>query len=156
MQLQLGESSGDQERTVVAIKSMAVSNLGQISVTQQFDKSKAVVETKTLSLADVQGGQIADLSQDPTLAMKIIEQAISDVSNLRAQIGAVQANMLQTNANNLEVTIENITQTESNIRDTDMASEMTTYTSAQVLQNAGVSMLAQANSQAQNVLALLQ
>lgn len=72
-----------------------------------------------------------------------------------AQIGAVQTNLLQTNSNNLEVTIENLTKTESYIRDTDMASEMTAYTSSQILAQAGVSMLSQANSNAQNVLSLL-
>jgi flagellin len=87
--------------------------------------------------------------------MTIIEKAISDVSEQRATIGAVQANMLQTNENNLRVAIENITKTESNIRDTDMASEMTEFTRDQILANAGVSMLTQANSQAQNVLQLL-
>ncbi|MDR1613670.1 MAG: flagellin, partial [Planctomycetota bacterium] len=92
---------------------------------------------------------------DPALAMTIIEKAISDVSEQRATIGAVQANMLQTNENNLRVAIENITKTESNIRDTDMASEMTEFTRDQILANAGVSMLTQANSQAQNVLQLL-
>ncbi|MCC8191307.1 MAG: flagellin, partial [Planctomycetes bacterium] len=156
MQLQLGETAGDQSRTVVSLKSMAVSNLGQIKVTRAFDSSSAVIETRTLSLSDVLGGQIASLTEDPVLAMRIIEQAIDDVSVMRAQIGALQANLLQTNANNLEVAIENITNTESAIRDTDMATEMTNYTAAQVLQNAGISMLAQANSQAQSVLSLLQ
>ena len=55
MQLQLGEGSGDQERTIVGIKSMSTAQLGRIEVTQQFDKSKAVIETKTLSIQDVMG-----------------------------------------------------------------------------------------------------
>ncbi len=155
MQLQLGEGSGDQERTVIGFKSMAVTNLGRIEVTQQFDKSKAIVETRSVSVQDIMGGQIASLSNDPSLAMKVIEKTISDVSELRAQIGAVQANMLQANENNLRVAIENITKTESDIRDTDMAAEMTEFTKNQVLANAGVSMLSQANAQAQNVLQLL-
>ena len=156
MQLQLGEGSGDQERTIVGIKSMSTAQLGRIEVTQQFDKSKAVIETKTLSIQDVMGGQIASLSSDPTLSMKIIDKAISDVSETRAQIGAVQANMLQTNENNLRVAIENIAKTESSIRDTDMASEMTEFTKDQILSNAAMSMLGQANAQAQSVMQLLQ
>ncbi len=155
MNMQLGESAGDQDRTVISLKSMAVSNLGRISHTGQFDKGKAVIETKILSLADVQGGQRADLATDATLSMKIIDAAINDVSSLRAQVGAVQSNMLQTNANNLEVAVEKITETESAIRNTDMASEMTAFTSSQVLQNAGINMLAQANASAQSVLSLL-
>jgi flagellin len=125
-------------------------------VTKQFDPNKAVIETKTLSIQDAMGGQLASLSADPSLAMKIIDKAISDVSEQRAAIGAVQANMLQTNENNLRVAIENITKTESNIRDTDMAAEMTEFVKNQVLANAGLSMVTQANNQAQQVMALLQ
>ncbi len=156
MQLQLGEGSGDQERTVIGLKSMSTAQLGRMEVYGQFDKSKAVWETKTLSIQDVMGGQIADLSRDPALAMKIIEKAIADVSDNRALIGSVQANMLQTNENNLRVAIENVTKTESAIRDTDMAAEMTEFTKDQILSNAGISMLSQANQQAQSVLQLLQ
>ena len=156
MQLQLGEGHGDQERTVIALKSMSTAQLGRIEVTKQFDPNKAVVETRTLSIQDVMGGQLASLSTDPTIAMAIIDQAIKDVSEQRALIGAVQSNMLQTNENNLRVAIENITKTESSIRDTDMAAEMTEFTKSQVLSNAGISMMTQANSQAQSVLQLLQ
>ncbi|MDR1518687.1 MAG: hypothetical protein LBU23_00890, partial [Planctomycetota bacterium] len=156
MQLQLGEGSGDQERTVISLKSMATAQLGRLEVTKQFDSKKAVIETKTLSIQDVMGGQLASLSVDPSLTMRIIEKAISDVSEQRASIGAVQANMLQTNENNLRVAIENITKTESNIRDTDMAAEMTEFVKNQVLSNAGLSMVTQANNQAQQVIALLQ
>ncbi len=156
MQLQLGEGNGDQERTVIGLKSMSTAQLGRIEVTKQFDPKKAVIETRTLSIQDVMGGQIASLSNDPVTAMKIIDKAIRDVSETRATIGAVQANMLQTNENNLRVAIENITKTESDIRDTDMAAQMTEFTKYQVLSNAGVSMLGQANAQAQSVLQLLQ
>ncbi|MDR0361670.1 MAG: hypothetical protein LBJ46_03140 [Planctomycetota bacterium] len=155
MQLQLGEGSGDQERTVLGIKSLSTASLGRIKLTQQFDPDRAVIETRTLAVKDVMGGQLAALGTDPVSAMKIIEVAISDVASVRAQLGAVQSNMLQTNENNLRVAIENITKTESAIRDTDMAAEMTEFTKNQILSNAGVSMLTQANSMAQNVLQLL-
>ncbi|MCL2001710.1 MAG: hypothetical protein FWG74_09765, partial [Planctomycetes bacterium] len=156
MQLQLGEGSGDQERTVIGLKSMSTAQLGRIEVTKQFDPKKAVIETKTLSIQDVMGGQLASLSNDPIIAMKIIDKAIKDVSEARASIGAVQANMLQTNENNLRVAIENITKTESTIRDTDMAAEMTEFTKFQILSQAGVSMLSQANARSQAALQLLQ
>jgi flagellin-like hook-associated protein FlgL len=155
MQLQLGEGSGDQERTVIGLEALSTASLGRVKITKQFDPDRAVIETKTLAVKDVMGGQVASLSTDPASAMVIIEQAISDVASTRATIGAVQSNMLQTNENNLRVAIEHITKTESNIRDTDMASEMTEFTKNQILANAGVSMLTQANSQAQNVLQLL-
>jgi flagellin len=156
MQLQLGEGSGDQERTVIGLKALSTASLGRVRISKQFDPDRAVIETRTLAVKDVMGGQVASLSTDPNSAMTIIEQAISDVAATRATIGAVQSNLLQTNENNLRVAIENITKTESNIRDTDMASEMTEFVKNQVLANAGLSMVTQANNQAQQVMALLQ
>jgi len=155
MQFQIGEGAGDQERTVYSVESMAVANLGQTSFTAQFDSSKAVIETKTLSLADVLGGGFASLGSDPVKALSIIDNAISDVSSLRARLGATQANLLQTNANSLQVAMENIAKTESMIRDADMAAETTEFTKNQILVSAGTSMLAQANVMSQNVLQLL-
>ncbi|MDR2391319.1 MAG: flagellin [Planctomycetota bacterium] len=145
MQFQLGNTEGDQDRTVYSIPSMAMSELGRIEWNG--------VE---YCLQNVLGGGIASLSRDPILAMRIVGQAIDDVSTLRARLGAFQANMLQTNINSLDVAIENITKTESAIRDTDMASESTQFTRFQVMQQAGTSMLAQANQTTQNVLSLLQ
>jgi len=155
MQFQLGEGAGDQERTVYGIQSMAVANLGKVKFTEQFDPQKAVIETKTLTLQNVLGGGLAALATDPVKALAIIDKAIEDVSNLRARLGATQANLLQTNANSLKVAIENIAKTESAIRDADMATETTEFTKNQILVSAGTAMLAQANTSAQNVLQLL-
>ncbi|MCD8141357.1 MAG: flagellin [Planctomycetaceae bacterium] len=154
MQLQLGEGSGDSNRTVVAIKSLTSENLGRVVKGGYWD-GDAVYTERTLTMKDVLGSNVASLKSDPTLAMEIIDQAISDVSELRATIGAFQSNLLQTNSNNLSVTIENITKTESGIRDADMADEMTDFTKNQVLQNAAMSMMSNANANAQNVLQLL-
>ncbi len=106
MQLQLGEGAGDQNRTVVAIKSVTSENLGRVTKGGYWEDGSAVYSDKTFTMKDVFGGGMASLKQRPTLAMEIIEQAIGDVSELRAQIGAVQTNMLQTNSNNLAVTME--------------------------------------------------
>ena len=100
-------------------------------------------------------GGWASLGQDPVKALEIIDQAIEDVSGLRANIGAFQANMLETNANSLNVAIENITKTESYIRDADMASESTDFSKNQIMVQAGTSMLAQANQLSQNALSLI-
>ncbi|MCC8167354.1 MAG: hypothetical protein LIQ31_14740, partial [Planctomycetes bacterium] len=145
MQFQLGNSSGDQDRTVYSVQSMDTANLGQVTV-----------DGTLYSLQDIQGGSVADLSRDPILAMKIIEQAVDDVTNLRARLGAFQSNMLQTNIISLEVAVENITLTESAIRDSDMAAETTDFTKYQIMSQASTSMLAQANQLSQNVLTLLQ
>ncbi len=145
MQFQLGATEGNQDRTIYSIQSMSMSNLGRITW-----------EGTDYCLQDVLGGGIASLTKDPILAMRVLQQAVDDVSGLRSRLGAFQSNMLQTNINSLEVAIENITKTESAIRDTDMAAESTQFTRFQIMQQAGTSMLAQANQISQNVLSLLQ
>ena len=87
-------------------------------------------------------------------ALKVIDKALDQVSGQRADLGAVQ-NRLQHTINSLNVAAENASAAESRIRDTDMAKEMTSFTRSQILQQAGVSMLAQANSAPQSVLKLL-
>ncbi len=88
-------------------------------------------------------------------AIDLIDKAISNVSGVRSQLGAVQ-NRFDHTINNLNVAVENLTASDSRIRDTDMASEMVNYTRAQILQQAGTAMLAQAKSLPQSVLQLLQ
>ncbi len=145
MQFQLGNTEGDQDRTIYSIQSMSMANLGRI----EWDGEE-------YSLQSILGGGEACLSKDPIMAMRVLSQAVDDVSSLRARLGAFQANMLQTNINSLNVAVENITKTESAIRDTDMAAASTEFTRFQVMQQAGTSMLAQANQTSRNVLSLLQ
>src|SRR5919106_22346 len=83
-----------------------------------------------------------------------IDDAIESVSSLRASFGAVQ-NRLEHRLNNLATYQENLVASESRIRDVDMAAEMVNFTKLQILQQAGTSMLAQANSASQGVLSLL-
>ena len=83
-----------------------------------------------------------------------IDAAIQNVSNSRATFGSVQ-NRLEHTLNNLATYEENLTASESSIRDVDMASEMVNFTKLQILQQAGTSMLAQANQTPQSVLTLL-
>ncbi|TWH71614.1 flagellin [Modestobacter roseus] len=87
-------------------------------------------------------------------AIKKIDDAIKTVSTTRADLGAIQ-NRFEHTVNNLNVAIENVTASESRIRDTDMAAEMTNFTRAQILTQAGTAMLAQANQAPQNILRLL-
>jgi flagellin len=98
------------------------------------------------------GGKVFDLSQ--TNAVSLIQGAINNVSTLAATLGAVQ-NRLQYTSKALSVTQENMSSSLSNIQDVNMATEMTTMTQQQVLQQAGTAMLAQANSQPQLVLKLI-
>ena len=153
MQFQLGEGSGDQERTVLSVKDMTATQLGKTKFTGSFET--ALESEKYLSINDMLSGGWASLAADPVKSLEIIDQAIEDVSELRANIGAFQANMLETNANSLTVAIENITKTESYIRDADMAKESTEFSKNQILVQAGTSMLAQANQLSQGALSLI-
>lgn len=153
MQFQLGEGAGDQERTVFSIRSATATDLGKVKFNDVFEGN--LKTDKYLSLNDMLSGGWAALGNDPVKALSIIDKAIGDVSNLRAQIGAFQSNMLSTNANSLNVAIENITKTESYIRDADMATESTQFSKNQIMVQAGTSMLAQANQSQQSVLSLL-
>ena len=89
-----------------------------------------------------------------TYAIDAIADAIQKVSDQRSALGAVQ-NRLEHTIKNLDNVVENTTAAESQIRDTDMASTMVEYTKNNILQQAGQSMLAQANQSTQGVLSLL-
>ena len=88
-------------------------------------------------------------------ANKAIKGAIQYVSDARSKLGAYQ-NRLEHTVNNLDVSSENMTASYSRIMDVDMAEEMTSYTTEQVISQAAVSMLAQANERPSQVLQLLQ
>ncbi len=88
-------------------------------------------------------------------AMQIIDAAISQLATMRGDLGSFQSNFLESTVRSLGVAKENLTAAESQIRDADMASEMTRYTQLQILQQSGMSMLAQANQQPQSILSLL-
>jgi flagellin len=83
-----------------------------------------------------------------------IDSALSTVSNLRSTFGAVQ-NRFESTIANLQATSENLTASRSRIQDADFAAETAALTRNQILQQAGMAMLAQANSLPQNVMALL-
>lgn len=88
-------------------------------------------------------------------AIERIDGAIKFVSSARGRLGAFQ-NRLESTVNSLDNTHENMTAAYSRIMDVDMAEEMTSYTTYQVLTQAGTSMLAQANERPSQVLQLLQ
>ncbi len=87
-------------------------------------------------------------------AMTKIQAAISKISTQRSALGALQ-NRLEHTIANLDTTSENTQAAESRIRDVDMAEEMVEYSKNNILQQAGQSMLAQANQSTQGVLSLL-
>ena len=88
-------------------------------------------------------------------AIDRVDGAIKYVSSVRGRLGAFQ-NRLESTINSLDITSENMTSAYSRIMDVDMAEEMTSYTTYQILAQAGTSMLAQANERPSQVLQLLQ
>jgi flagellin len=91
---------------------------------------------------------------DASQTLATIDEALKNVNKQRADLGAYQ-NRMEMAQKGINVAAENTQAAESRIRDTDMAKEVVEYTKDQILQSAATAMLAQANSQSQNVLALL-
>jgi flagellin len=87
--------------------------------------------------------------------VNIIEQAVNRVSSLRGRIGAIQKNVIDTNIATLGVALENISEARSQIVDTDFAVETANLTKAQILSQAGLSVLGIANQAPSQVLSLL-
>ena len=121
------------------------------------------VAAGTTKLYDVGGNEIAadELTDDgvmtqdkATAVIDTIKAAISKVSTQRSALGAVQ-NRLGHIINNLDNIVENTTAAEAQIRDTDIATEMVKYANNNILQQAGTSMLSQANQTNQLALSLL-
>ena len=92
--------------------------------------------------------------EDANRAIGTIDEALKKINKQRADLGAYQ-NRLELTVKGLDIGAENLQASESRIRDTDMASQMVEFTKNSVLSQAGTAMLAQANSQSQNVLSLL-
>lgn len=88
-------------------------------------------------------------------AIKIIDAALTSVNSLRADLGAVQ-NRFESTISNIAKTSENLSAAQGRILDADFAAETAKLSKAQVLQQAGISVLAQANARPQQVLSLLQ
>ena len=91
---------------------------------------------------------------DANHAIGVIDEALKKINKQRADLGAYQ-NRMEYAVRGLDIGAENLQASESRIRDTDMASQMVEFTKNSVLQQAGTAMLAQANTQSQNVLSLL-
>jgi flagellin len=118
-------------------------------------------ETISVTTKDIAGASgtgavdgVSDTAGWEAVSLDDIDTAINNISTLRADFGAVQ-NRLEHRLNNLATYQENLVASESRIRDVDMASEMVNFTKLGILQQAGTSMLAQANQAPQNVLSLL-
>ena len=132
--LQVGANSGQQ--IAITIKKMTASGIGVSGISTVI-------------------GQAGTTGATITAALDTLDAALSDVSTQRSELGAIQ-NRLEHTITNADNTAENLTDAESRIRDVDMADEMVKYSKYSILQQAGQSMLAQANQSTQGVMSLLQ
>jgi flagellin len=129
-------------------------NAAQTVSFQVGSQDGQAITVSLVSLGSSVGTSYYQLSAAGTSDIAEIDTAIDVVSSQRSTFGAVE-NRLGYTLENAAIYEENLTASESRIRDVDMASEMVNFTKLQILQQAGTSMLAQANTSSQGVLTLL-
>ena len=116
-------------------------------------RSSALGNASKLSTLIADNTAVSTTAKADTL-LASVDTAIGQVSTFRAVLGARQ-NQLETAINSLGVSVENLSASESRIRDADIAAVSSDMVTRQIMQQAGVSVLAQANSAPQSVLQLL-
>jgi len=138
-QFQLGPDVVSNQQARLGIQSVSTARLGGVNG----------------RLFELKSGGSKSLTNDVTAAAKIVEETITQVTSIRGRLGAFQKTTLESNIITLNDTLTNLTDAESSIRDADFASESARLTRAQILVQSSTSVLGIANSNPQNVLALL-
>jgi len=131
-----------------------VSLTSEVGIEIEGDASNAGLTGQVQRSEESYGAINVRNAQDADIVLRVIDKALTIVNSSRAALGAVQ-NRFESVVANLSTSVENLSASRSRILDTDFAAETAALTRAQVLQQAGVAMLAQANMMPQNVLALL-
>jgi flagellin len=180
VQYENGTLDADDKASIVSEVTALASEITEISTKTEFNGislldgnggSAGVVsfqvgantgETISVTTRDIAGASgtggvdgVSGTASWEAVSLDDIDTAINNISSLRGEFGAVQ-NRLEHRMANLAAYQENLVGSESRIRDVDMASEMVNFTKLGILQQAGTSMLAQANQAPQSVLSLLQ
>ncbi|PSF13007.1 flagellin [Marinobacter shengliensis] len=132
----------DTEATATAAEALTVDDLSE-----SFDLSAS----GTGSLSDLSVSTVSNANN----AIMRVDAALGTVNEIRGQLGAVQ-NRFESTIANLSTSVENLSASNSRILDADFAAETANLAKSQVLQQAGISVLAQANARPQQVLSLLQ
>jgi flagellin len=168
VQYQNGTLSSTDQTAIVTEANQLASEIERIGSTAQFNgiyllnsvqtitfqvgaNDGEVIAVSTISL----GASVGSISLGSTSVLASLDAAINAVAGQDDTFGAVQ-NRLQYTMTNLSTYEENLTASNSRIVDVDMASEMTNFTGLQILQQAGTSILSQANHLPQTLLSLLQ
>jgi flagellin len=157
--LQIGAGTSSDERLSVSVSASGASYIGD-GTSQNALSANNMFAAKDLKDAISQvtymlnNGQQGDVQGAFRALVDSANQGIQDISGIRGTLGAAQ-NRLEDTIANLQVAQQNTSASKSQITDVDMAAEMVNFTKEQVLQQAGTSILAQANQSSQGVLKLL-
>ncbi len=140
-------------------ESDAIDNRNQVNIIK-IDMSQLNAYTSGLGLGEAEpeeggGGTRVDTKANAQQSIAALDGAITKVNDYRSYLGAIQ-NRFQSSISNLGVQVENLDTARSRIRDADYAAETASFTQASILQQAGTSVLSQANQQPQIALSLLQ
>jgi flagellin len=159
-----GLTAANADTTLGTVQGAAVANGGKITLSASekisitgdgvalgFANNATVIAKDTSTLTNVK----VDTVENANDAIKRIDSALTTVNGLRGDLGAIQ-NRFESTIANLATTSENLSAANSRILDADFAAETAKLAKSQVLQQAGISVLAQANARPQQVLSLLQ
>ena len=148
--------------TAVAAEAFTVAGSSQLSLafklgtgTETYDSLSFTLNAVSITGLGFTGTETIDTAANAESAIEAVNTAIDNLNAFRADVGAAQ-NRLQFASENLSIAIENAEAARSTLLDLDLAAEMTTFISKQILLQSGVAMLAQANQLPQNLLRLLQ
>ena len=157
IQSEVNQLASEIERIGSSAQFNGISLLSSSSTTISFQvgsQDGQQISISTISLGNTLGTAYYSLTASGSSDISEIDAAINAVSAQRSTFGAVE-NRLNYTLDNAAIYEENLTASQSRIRDVDMASEMVNFTKLQILQQAGTSMLSQANTSSQGVLSLL-
>ncbi|KYC29286.1 Flagellin FliC [Sterolibacterium denitrificans] len=168
--VQVADGSYATAQSLVAAVNRALAGNGQASLND--DGTMSIVSGQTITVTGSVGTTTVGMGADPITAsgsltggnvktvaganelIQRIDAALTSVSDLRSTFGAIQ-NRFESAIANMQATSENLTASRSRIQDADFAQETANLTRAQILQQAGIAMLSQANSMPNMVLSLL-
>ena len=156
--LQSGAGSNDSTRATGEITFDSSTSFAVSSNKEPNNEGSILNEAANTAVGstkeDVSGIDISSF-ENATDSLAIVDAALENISNIRADLGAIQ-NRLESTINNLSATSENLSAARSRIEDADFAKESAELSRTQTLQQAGLSVLSQANQRPQQVLQLLQ
>jgi flagellin len=149
LEFQIGANEG--QTVSLAIQSTAANQLGT-NTAAYTNASGATVTPQTANVGAIN----VTTFQGAQDAIAVLDQAINQVSTIRANLGAFQTNVLQSNVTSLGVATTNLQAAQATTQDTDMASQVVDYTKNSILVQAATSALTYANQEPQSILKLLQ